>query len=269
VGYVLTTFDSLAIPAPLGQSGSIPLDSGAALSPIVSLPGGHIWDAWGASQSPRPSVVLTANAILTAASASALQTALNAWYAKVGIRGSLVRTGGDATTHSVTARLLGVKASRGRQHRLHLPIGLDFEVLGLPWKGAVRNVVGNIVAGTVNLACVNSGNAQWSSPVVTVTAGGGGSITSAEIISAPMDGYVYRWTWTGTLAATKALLIDCAVMSVKNDGADAYAGFALHTTHNLDGWLAIPAGGATVTCNATGAGAAGATARVVSYDGWA
>jgi hypothetical protein len=263
VGFKITSFDGTNLPTALGDSGSMDLSSGAALSPIISLPGGHVYDAWGASQSPRPSVRLPYSCLLTGTE-SAMQTALNTWYAKVGKRGSLVRTGGDAATHSVTARLVSVDITRGKAHYHHLPIALAFDVI-LPWKGAASTNTVGPAATPLTLEPVHGGNALVTNPIFTITAPGGAAVTGVSIQHAD-GGYYIKWT--GTLAATKQLIIDCGAMSVHNDGADAYSGFSFDATHIHDEWMVVKVSPAQDIYVAF-TGAATATAKIDFYDGWA
>jgi hypothetical protein len=240
------------------------LSSGAALSPVVSLPGGRVFDAWGSSQSPRPMVRLPYSCLLTGTE-SAMQTALNVWYAKVGKRGSLVRAGGDASEHSTTARLVSVDTTRGKVHKHHLPLTMAFDVMVLPWVGADGSFVALAAGSPCDLPCSYTSNAP--EPAITITVKAlGAAITSVAIDHATA---AYHLVWAGTLASGKTLTINCGTMSVLNDGANAYSGFSLHATHAYDEWMVLsPVMAAHEHIAVSWVGAATADVGIVFHERW-
>lgn len=99
--------------------------------------------------------------------------------------------------------------------------------------------------GNINLTV--AGEEDVIDAVLTITATSSiSSITvehskseNGETINSEMD-------YTDTLSNTHELEIDCGAYTVKDDGSDAYDGFALDSTHNEEYWLRLPAGAQTL-----------------------
>jgi hypothetical protein len=261
--YWLKSFDGQAIDA-LALAGGHDLGGGPTESSLVRLPGYRAFDVLGADQAVAVGRTVTADVEIVESTAAAARATLDAWLAKVGRRGLLVRQADDGTQHSIYARLIEAQAKRGVGHVTWLPLSLTFELLEHPWRGTARNPQATLNVSPKDLALTNGGNAANPRPVVTITAPAGGSLTSVTV---ELVGQGYRWKWTGTLAAGKALVIDCGAATVKADGADAYAGFALEAAHTKEDWLTIPPGNSTLRVWYTGT--ANGTARIDYADGHA
>jgi hypothetical protein len=76
----------------------------------------------------------------------------------------------------------------------------------------------------------------------------------------------FDWHWTGSLAVGKDLIIDCGTKRITNDGADAYAGFALQAGHADNDWLPLDVGVSTISVHLTGG--ASSTFKLDYADGW-
>jgi hypothetical protein len=267
VSYWLSSFDSLAIPTALGTSGRHQLSATGRESPLMFLPGGQPYDPLGTDRATRKATRITAEVLLVASTPAALRTALDAWLAKVGKRGTLVRADDAGNQQTVTALLVDAQASRQVDNILHLPLTLNFDVLSPCWSGAAH--IPTVTLATTSATVIpspNDGNARVTNPILTVTAVTS-AITLVEVAQSVTGGQV-SWYWAGTLAAGKSLVIDCGALSVKNDGVDAYSGFALYPTHTVDEWLRIESGANTPTVKRTGGGAT-STASLSYADGWA
>lgn len=106
---------------------------------------------------------------------------------------------------------------------------------------------------------LNNGTAPATNPIITVVAGSS-AITSLHITGGGTD-----ITWTGTLAATKSLVIDAGGVRITNDGTEVY-GLTINSGHTLGSWFSIAAGG-TTTYSITGAGGGtGSTINIFSRD---
>lgn len=270
--YKLHEFDSLAIPTRLGSSGYHEISSGEASSPLLELPGGNVFDPWGTGQAPHKPTRLTASVILVEASAAAVKTTYDTWLAKVGKRGTLIRLGEDAgaTHQSCTARLLNVQCQRRYDYRSWLPVTLEFETLTWPWTGAAIDSTVTLDAAhqapnTNTIA--NAGNATVSDVTITITVPNGGTpITTASVILGSPT--LAHWHFTGTIAANTSLIIDTGSRSVLNNGANAYASFALQSDHTYSDWFRLAAGNNTLIVTLTGGGV-NSTIRIQANDGWA
>jgi hypothetical protein len=62
--------------------------------------------------------------------------------------------------------------------------------------------------------------------------------------------------------------VDCGLRSVKNNGVDAYSGFALNSGHAVADWLRLEPGANSVTITYSGNADASATVTFSFYDGW-
>lgn len=261
MAYYLTSFDSLALPTGLGASGRHDLALGERAGQIVDLPGG-VYDARGSELGIRRASRLTASVLIVAASSAAVRTVLDQWLAKVGKRGTLIRADDAGNQQTITARLVSVQASRQAEHIRVLPMTLTFETTSPIWSGTAHADTTALDASPKTISVTNGGNARVTNPVLTITAAGS-AITALTVGVAGVS----EWTWSGTLAVGKALVIDCGALAVRNDGADAYGGWARTPNHKVDDWLRIEPGGNSIVVTRTGGGTA-STCRVQFADGW-
>ena len=261
--YILYQFDSLDVPGTGANYASHEITPGEAQSGLVSLPSGLMYDSLGSEWARSSAPTVRATGRLVAATAADLKTALDNWLAKRGKRATLTRKSDGGTVHSTTARLLSVRAPREPGFRLFVPVELTFELLSLPWDGTSHadSTVLNTSPKTVTVT--NNGNARVTDPVITITAGS----TAITVVTVAVSG-VSSWTYTGTIASTKALVVDCGALSVKNDGANAYSGFALNAGHVVDDWIRLEPGNTSVVVTLTG-GSTDSSIKFEFYDGWA
>lgn len=153
--FVLTTFNGVALPGGV----VLPIGPAPGTAGLLSL-NDRAFDPRGtATLAATYPYELTYRAQVTAASASALQTALAAQWVLSGVRGALVRTMTDTTTHTTTARLLRIRADRTTSNRLTQDVEYDFAILG-PWQGTAHSETW--LFGDQYTAGVNAGSgAQW------------------------------------------------------------------------------------------------------------
>ena len=197
--------------------------------------------------------------VYNAAEATAM-TQFKALSALRGTRAKLYRINEyDSTEHWAYARLMQVQAPWQYQRRTMQPVSLLFQLLtpwyedataGDPWvlddgevlddglyldeSGALTYTL-DAGSGNANAISVrNNGNAVSYYASLAITAG-----TNA-ITVATIQGPYSKFTWTGTVASGKVLVIDCRNRTVTNDGVNAYSGLALDTTHYIDYWLQLP-----------------------------
>ncbi len=108
----------------------------------------------------------------------------------------------------------------------------------------------------------NDGNGICYDAVITITAGAA-NITALTISTANGTDI----DWTGTLTAGNALLIDCGAKSIKNNGVNAYSGFAYGGSHTANSWLELLPGDTAITIDRTG-GSTDSTVRVLFREIW-
>jgi hypothetical protein len=114
---------------------------------------------------------------------------------------------------------------------------------------------------TVTVA--NGGNYQVKAIVLAFAAKAAAPVSNITVASGSCS-----WTWTGTIAATKTLSVDCGTRTIRNDGADAYAGFGFNPAHTVADWLVLQPGNNSVTITWTCGGTA-TELTFTYYEGWA
>lgn len=262
MSYRYTTFAGYALPA---QEPSHELGPGEHASPLISLPGGGIYDPWG-SERVRPGARrLRVEGILTAATQAALLAAYADLRALVGTRNTLTRVSDDGLqTHTVTARLQTMETGRTAEWELQVPIRMDFALLAPVWSGTARSVTVSSGSTPVALTLPNAGNAPITDVAWTITAVAPGSIISMSL----QKSGVWYWTFSAEIAAGTSLVVDCGARSVTNDGVDAYASFALSASnHKIADWCRLDSGNNTVTFGFLSI-AGSATINAAYSDGW-
>lgn len=197
-------------------------------------------------------------------------TQFKALLALRGTRAKLYRLNEyDSTEHWAYARCMQVQAPWQYQRRTMQPVSLLFQLLtpwyedataGDPWvlddgevlddglyldeSGALTYTL-SAGSGNANAISVrNNGNAVSYYASLAITAG------TDAITAVTIQGPYSKFTWTGTVASGNVLVIDCRNRTVTNNGANAYSGFALDTTHYIDYWLQLIAdswSGITIT----------------------
>jgi len=262
MGYWITKFDTTTLSAvsPMQDVG-VP----AANAPGIETIGGAV-DALG-SDTARVSLPyrLTVRAEDVQQSLAAMKTAYYATRSMYGKRAKLYRTPDGTSTASewVYARLVGIQAQRDGETQLAVPYTLVFDVYSHVWSGTTQTATAAMdTSGAVSVACRNNGNAEVRNPVITITAGTA-ALTSVTLTANSETAL----TWAGTLAAEKALVIDCGARTVRNDGADAYSGLTYGAAHAVSYWVGLGAT-ATTTLSITHTGGVTGNVSVTFYDGW-
>lgn len=246
MAYSLVTFDSVALP--LGMSED-PLSTGDVTPGLIGAAGG-VYDRYGArTVLPRSREIAFRGRYDGSSSASALRTALDALRAKIGVRALLVRKrDDDAVLQSLYARLLTVDGRWLLEDGASAMLDLRFETAEPSWRHATGSTATGSVGGSTSI--VNDGTAPIVDAVVTLTASGGALVNPTLTIA----GWGIYLKYTGSIADTKTLVIDCGAMTVKNDGANAYSGFSLESGHTARGWMPLPVATSALAVAGTGSG---------------
>jgi hypothetical protein len=285
MAYVYERFGTYNIPR-LGQK----LDAGAseAVTVPLALPQGGSGDGLGSRRARPGARTLPLGFVLSAGDGS-LETQLNTFMAWQGVRDKLWRRGDDGDVQWVYARLRKVSAPRDRAHTFWLEVSCEFEVYDPAWRGRSHSGAwtwdsGSVfdtglyfddnsgsfaLTGTATTVCAvpGGGNDTAAPPKVAIKAGNA-NITSV-IITATVDTGAIYLTWTGTLLATKTLVIDAARLLVTNDGADARASLVRHASnHTIAEWLRLTPGATTSVSIALVGGGTGSTATWTYTEGW-
>lgn len=191
-----------------------------------------------------------------------LRDQVDALKGRIGRSGQLIRRREeDSLQQFKTARLLQVAHVRKLENLDRIAeLDIDWEAAGVPWKRATSTTtVVALAAGANAVAVTVAGVEDVSDAVMTVTA-------TANITNLVMTlGGAQKWTFSGTIAAGTALVVDTGKKTVKNNGADAYSSFALNSTHTADDWLVLVSGTNNLSLTVTGGPG---SVSVVHYDQW-
>lgn len=240
------------------------LSSDTVLDGAVTLPGGAMYDTWGTADAWAYGDTITARGAIHNTGGSAFMTAHDNLKALIGTRSKLwAKMADGSSTRWRYARLLKTTATRAIENTNWLDVELTFRNESTNWNGTARSVNGTLDTTPKTVTVTNNGNTPVRNAIITITAAG----SSISFVSVSVSGVSYI-TWAGTLAAGNALVIDCGAGSVKNNGADAYDGFALDGSHTIREWLRLDPGTNTVSVARTG----GSTSSTVNFsfsDGWA
>lgn len=279
MGYSFERFGTITLPVYNREMNMAPV---SAVQRIVATAAGAFdLDGSGraAQQFPHP---LTVEAIVFEETAAALRAALDALRAAVGTRAYLYRRADDdSTVHRALCRLTAMEVQRTyEQRRAYQPVTLQFLQLSA-WQGAstawtlddgeffddglsfdATSYAWSIGSSPTTRSVTNGGNLPVTDVVFTITAGAT-ALTNPILTGGGMD-----LRWTGTIAATKSLVIDCGALSVLNDGANAYSGLTLGATHAIETWCSLAPGSMDITLTVTGA-LTGATWGVSFRERWA
>lgn len=264
---------------------------GTARTSFVALPGGGAFDALGSGRGNRGDYPLKHTGMILKADPASLEADYDALTAAWDTRNKLYRHSETGRVHWTWARLIGLPIERRPQdvYRYRgyfaLDVTCEFRVFSPYWYGTYHGDGLDLTDPGVEafdtglaldytgqdlytldtspktLAIPNAGNAPVINAILTLTAAGS-PITAVTITGGGAD-----LTWTGTLAAGTALVIDAGARSVKNAGADAYGGLVFNAGHAVDEWLRIAPGGTSLTITRTG-GDATSTLLTTFYEAW-
>lgn len=280
MGYSFERFGAITLPEYNREMNMAPV---AAVQRIVATAAGA-FDADGSGRAGQQFPhALTVEAIVFEEAAADLRAALDALRAAVGTRAYLYRRADDdSTVHRALCRLASMDVQRSyEQRRAYQPVTLQFLQLSA-WQGAssaawtlddgelfddgllfdATSYAWSIGSSLTIRSVTNGGNLPVMDVVFTITAGATG-LTNPILTGGGMD-----LRWTGTIAATKSLVIDCGVLSVLNDGANAYSGLTLGANHAIEAWCSLAPGATDIELAITGT-LTGATWGVSFRDRWA
>jgi hypothetical protein len=268
MAFSLSMFDTLAVPTILGPSGSFDFILSERRSPLIATPGGS-YDPLGTDWARRGASTLTADVVLVETTAVALQTALDAWTAKLGKIGTLTRKDSAGNLQTLSARLIDVTAKRTTENYLFLPISLTFETTAQVWNGAAHDLWTTVLTTNSTISVPNGGNARVSNIFVAVVAHG----VSVTLVRLVLAGFGIDLVWVGTVPAGANLQIDTGALKVTNTGGGAgYSGFTLNPAHTVDDWLRLEPGANSLSVSIWLDGTWGAghypEVQISFQDGW-
>lgn len=282
--YWLTTFGATPLPQ---YDVAFSVGPAPAIAQTVDLPGGGVFDAsgTGVARQKYPFQLRYACSVVGPSQAVALGQ-VNALNALIGTRAKLWREEAGAIApvrHWCWARLVDIDVSmRAKMPHWNVPVAMSFLIMGR-WNGINHRKPWTFDSGEhfdTNIAFDNDEMTVLSTSPQTVVVDNDGlqavrdAVINVTALTAPITSLtigvtgVTEFTWTGTLATNKTLVIDCGAKTVKNDGVGAWAGFAFTGNHKVADWLVLQPGNNSVVVSKTGGGTT-STIEFVFADGWA
>lgn len=222
-------------------------------------------------------------------SAAAFETQERAIRALIGTSEKLYRQWENSGDWEwVKATLASVDYKRSDANKNHVDISLNFTVESANWWGARHGAgwtfdsgelfdtglefdlgSGDVFVLTSNpqtITVANNGNLPVRNAVLSLVGAASNPTTTFTVTNAAT---YCKFAYTGTLAATKTLVIDSGQCKVTNDGTDDYANFALNgSNHKNDSWLVLNPGNNSIVVACDSAGDS-PTLTVAFYDAWA
>jgi hypothetical protein len=243
--YRLSAFDGVTLPR---ASAEADMSTAGTRAAVIAYAGGvYDGDGTGRAQRELPYQV-TLKAELIGSDLPTLRNDLDILRAKRGEVGHLVRTAlDDGAEHWCTARLLGIKEPRNPRNVYVHQVEFSFLVMS-PWYGVYYTASTPLAASPTNITLGNFGSAPITDPVIKITAGPGGALSGIQVLVSGVSSFTY----TGTIAASKILTIDCGAWTVQNNGVDDGDNFHFDAGQTIPDILRIERGGTTVSVYATG-----------------
>jgi hypothetical protein len=221
--------------------GEHPWGSAAVPAALVELPGGNAWDSLGTDAALPRAEVITIRGEWIAASATAMQTKIDALKALTGTRNKLWTSNDSGTTTRWRyARCLQVRAAVIPGSSAYSVIEMDFELAAGLWNGSAHNETTVLDTGTHSVTTTNGGNAVVRNAVLQITAK---VATITKVVLQDGSAPVKAWEYNGTIAINKMLYINCGTKRIWNENTgDDYANFAFQAAHASADWLPIAPG---------------------------
>lgn len=191
-----------------------------------------------------------------------IEDTIDRFRALRGTRGTLERMSEGAALSYATAVLEQVETTRTTDLDTAQVMSLRFLVETL-WRGDWPNSsTTTLNTSPKAITLENDGNADVEDAVLTITAGSA-DITNVRVQCSSGSSFTY----SGTIAAGKSLVVDAGDWTVLNDGYDAQDDFALDATHTTETWFVLDAKSNTVTVTLTG-GSTDSQFSASWYDLW-
>lgn len=263
MSYVLTAFDRLPLPA---GAPTTPVGTAPTVGEIVQLPGGQFFDGRGQMATAKLPYTLSykATATIPNGTLATLDTnLLTPLRQRRGRSADLERRLASGVFQWCQARLMQIQATRAAKDIAAQELTLVFEVLSL-WHSTLKNESFHTLANpTTEITVTNPGTAAVRgvelrfSPAAT-------AITELHVTSDKgMD-----WTYSGSIAGGKHLVVDGETWSVRNDGVGDWGHLAFGAGHEADGLIYLTAAYNTVLTVVRTGGSATDQLRLRWWDCW-
>lgn len=237
MAYQFKSFDGAALPLSMPED---PLFTGN-VEPGVMAAAGGAFDRYGARQIlPQKRQLRFRGRYDGSGSSTALQTALDALRAKIGVRGLLVRADQSATETQIYGRLLTVDGTWAVRDSSSAQLDLLFETGEATWRAkSASTATANFDAASPSVATVsiaNNGTAPVYDPVIAIACTG----TTITTLNLAISGLVVDLDWaTGSITSGNTLTIDCGAKTVKIGSSNEFDLFSLGGSHTARDWMPL------------------------------
>jgi hypothetical protein len=268
--YILDLFGEIVLPvgSPRHTAGTV-----SSQQRLIKTLGGGVYDGGGTAKlTPELPFQLVYDCKIVGNTAAGLRTRLDALREMRGAEDRLWRKAIDNNERQwATARLMEVDYTTEARHShgLFQPLSLTFQIKTL-WQGVLHGAPWYLNTGrylnTGLYLNMSDRYALNTSPKSLTITNGGNTFTddvtlTLEAGATPVTGLTVtvgscHLVYSGTVAATKSLVIDCspARMSVLNDGVADWSHLDLGGSHASEAWLRLLKGANTVGVTRTGGG---------------
>lgn len=301
MGYTIFQFDGVTLPTYQLDGDTQDMGTGEALTSFMQLPSRGFYDNYGSTRSPQGVRPITKTCVLWGATSAALDTALDALRAKIGVRGKLTISMDNGDYRWQWARLVRVSTPRTSEAKGgFLPCELSFISAAQHWYGIIIGVSGwtwgdsTWVFGDGTVEFGEEGTSQTLSATgatfsgTTRTGDGTTQVLDADD-NMTNDGNIdvtnmiitvtagtntitdiqwvnstsgYTWIYTDDITTGNSLVVNMGAMTVTNNAVDAYSGF---TPSNKATWDVLNPGDNTINVYVNGNAAADGTIAVEFY----
>jgi len=249
----LTTFAGVALPTNNWDSN---LGTPRTINPIVPTLGGP-YDIYGVRRRIQHDQIFEVAGILDGAT---LASAVRALKTQVGRTGYLVRTDTDGTnTLQRYCRLLSVDHPLRYDQRGYINmLPCTFWTNEPFWRSSstTTHTSSAMTAGANTFTFTVAGEEDVLDAVISFTASANtSSLTINHSKTENGVTIISNLVFSSTILNTKVFALNCGPYTVTNDGAAAYSGLALGSTHTENYWVRLPPGSNTFTVTVGGTGA--------------
>jgi len=226
-----------------------------AMTPsMIKLPGGGVFNPYGADEALPQGTILVARGAYTAADRAALLDlvdALRAWNGKT----SNLYVSTTTTAYRWRKARIWCDDQPVTPHSLAgfwQPMTLTFELEDTIWHGDDATDTITMTNAATTDTIVNDGNATVRSIILTYTVAVAGNTVTNLIIENETASYICKIQYADTIALGEALVIDCGAKTVLNNGVNGFADFSIITaTHTKTEWLVLAPGNNTIKVTRT------------------
>ena len=198
-------------------------------------------------------------------SSDAMLDEVQALTGDIGVKRKLYRDLDDGTTQWVMARLMRCEIDRNWPNVLTFPVRMAWEALG-PWQGAyhLETDTVDVSSGSGSYTVSNDGNTRQENVNLVIVPNSTGPMTDIEIECTGANVHIH---YEDDVIYLQELEIDSELMTVMNNGADAFDGLYVAASHTIPRFLTLEPGNNQFDFDVTGV--TSIKVYFTYYDAWA